>query len=348
MSAMKFSEIKNDTQLWNFMTDPSDSLVESLSKLHGSIMILGGSGKMGKELVGLIRNADKINSTKREIYVASTFSDPAGLDQALFNKMDVTCFKGDLSDEQFLSSLPDAPNVVYMMGFKFGSSHDWKRSFQLNSVVPYLVGSKYINSRIVVFSSGNPYPHTEKKGPGCREDEPLDPVGIYGWSIVARESSFRITAEINQNQRISFYRLMYAQHLNYGVLIDLARMVWQGEPISLAMPAVNLVSQRDANEAAIRSFEKCSNDPWTVNVSGPVFQVRVILAKLEHLMNRKARVMDDESSSALLADDRRCIEAFGNYRDDVEEMIMGAAFWVKGGGSYWKKPTQFGRTRHDY
>jgi hypothetical protein len=73
-----------------------------------------------------------------------------------------------------------------------------------------------------------------------------------------------------------------------------------------------------------------------------------MLAKLEHLMNRRARVMDDESSNALLAEDSRCIEAFGNYRDDVEEMIMGAAFWVMGGGSYWNKPTQFGRTRHDY
>jgi nucleoside-diphosphate-sugar epimerase len=321
-------------------------LVNSLSHLQGAIMILGGSGKMGKELVGLIRNADKINSTKREIYVASTFSDPLG--QELFNKMGVRCFAGDLSNESFLASLPDAPNVVYMMGFKFGSSHDWKRSFHLNSVVPYLVGSKYQHAKIVVFSSGNPYPHTYKNGPGCNEEAPLDPIGIYGWSIVARESSFRITAENNPNQRIAFYRLMYAQHLNYGVLIDLARMVWQGDPISLAMPAVNLVSQRDANEVAIRSFEKCSNDPWIINVAGPVFQVREILGRLERLMNRKARVMDDESANALLADDSRCLETFGNYRDQVEELISGAASWVMRGGSYWQKPTQFGRARHDY
>ena len=104
------------------MTDPSDRLIESLHHLKGSIIILGGSGKMGKELVGLIRNADQFNSTKREIAVASTFSDPSGQDQALFESMDVRCFKGDLSNEGFLNSLPDAPNVVYMMGFKFGSS----------------------------------------------------------------------------------------------------------------------------------------------------------------------------------------------------------------------------------
>ena len=141
---------------------------------------------------------------------------------------------------------------------------------------------------------------------------------------------------------------MCAQHLNYGVLIDLARMVWNCDPISLAMPAVNLVSQRDANEVAIRSFEKCANNPWAINVAGPVWQVRDIIGRLEILMNKKARVMYDESETALLADDSRCIHAFGNHRDKVEHMIKGAANWVLCGGSYWNKPTQFGRAKHDY
>ena len=345
---MRFSDITHDQQLWDFMTDPSDSLVDCLSRLVGSIMILGGSGKMGKELVGFIRKADAINGINRKICVASTFSDPSGKDIALFQSMGVTCFKGDLSNEDFLNSLPDAPNVVYMMGFKFGSSHDWKRSFHLNSIVPYHVGLKYKDSKIVVFSSGNPYPHSPKKGPGCNEEHPLDPIGIYGWSIVARESSFRITAENNPNQQLAFYRLMYAQHLNYGVLIDLAKMVLQGEPISLAMPAVNLVSQRDANEVAIKSFEKCDNNPWIVNVAGPVLQVRDIVGQLEKNMNKQAVLLNDENEEALLADDSRCIENFGSYRDKVDEMIKAAANWVSNGGAYWNKPTQFGRPKHDY
>jgi len=345
---MRFSDITNDQQLWNFMTDPSDSLVDSLFRLVGPIMILGGSGKMGKELVGLIRKADAKNGNKRVIYVASTFSDPSGKDIALFQSMDVTCFKGDLSNEDFLNSLPDAPNVVYMMGFKFGSSHDWKLSFHLNSITPYLVGSKYKNSKIVVFSSGNPYPHTSKTGPGCNEEHPLDPTGIYGWSIVARESSFKVTAENNPNQQLAFYRLMYAQHLNYGVLIDLARMVLQGEPISQAMPAVNLVSQRDANEVAIKSFQKCDNNPWIVNVAGPVLQLRDIVGELERNMNKEVLLLSDEIENALLADDKRCIATFGSYRDKVDEMIEAAAKWVSNGGVYWNKPTQFGKAKHDY
>ncbi len=345
---MRFSEIATDKQLWDFMTDPSDRLVESVSKLDGSIMLLGGSGKMGKELVGIIRKADKENGTQREIMVASTFSDPSGSDISLFEGMGVICFKGDLSNEAFLNALPDVPNVVYMMGFKFGSSQDWQRAFHLNSVVPYLVGTKYKNAKIVVFSSGNPYPHISRFGPGCPEEVPLDPMGIYGWSIVARENSFRVTAEKNPNQKIAIYRLMYAQHLNYGVLIDLARMVKHGESISQAMPAVNLVSQWDANEVAIRCFEKCANNPWIINVAGPVWQVKDIVSELEKIMHKKAVLLDDASDLALLADDTRSQVALGSYRDEVKDMIKGAANWVNNGGSYWNKPTQFGRAKHDY
>jgi nucleoside-diphosphate-sugar epimerase len=345
---MHFRDIKNDNQLWGFMTDPSDQLVESISKLEGPILILGGSGKMGKELVGLLRNADRKHHLKREISVASTFSNPNEEDIRLLQSLNVNIYKGNLSDEQFLNSLPDAPNVVYMMGFKFGSSGDWQRAYHLNAITPYLVGKKYSNSRIVVFSSGNPYPHTSKSGTGCDENTQLDPKGIYGWSIVARESAFRITAELSPNQHSVFYRLMYAQHLCYGVLIDLARMIKNSEPISMAMPAVNLVSQRDANEIALRSFELCSHDPGIINVAGPVWQVRDIVERLEKYLGQKATLIDDEDENALIADDSFCIQKFGEYRDDVEDMIEAAARWVSIDGSYWNKPTFFGRADHRY
>lgn len=303
---------------------------------------------MGKELVGLLKNADKINGVKRAIFIASTFSDPSGRDLAILEQLNVTCFKGDLTDKKFLISLPDAPNVIYMMGFKFGSSKDWERSFHLNSIVPFLVGSKYHKSKIVVFSSGNPYPHTPRSGRGCSEDAQLDPIGIYGWSIVARESSFSLTAKTNPEQKIAYYRLMYAQHLQYGVLVDLAKMIKNGEPISLAMPAVNLVSQRDANEVAIRCFESCDNDPWTLNVAGPVWQVKEIVTRMEHYLGRKAVLLEDEEELALLADDEKCLNAFGSYKDNCEDMIQGASIWVKNNGSDWGKPTHFGRAKHDY
>jgi nucleoside-diphosphate-sugar epimerase len=343
---VRFDSINNDGQLWDFMTDPSMALLDCLSKLDGDMLVLGGSGKMGKELVGLVRNGDSRNGKKRRIHVASSFSNPEDLE--IFRKMDVTCSVGDLADESFLHSLPEAPLAIYMMGFKFGSGADWRRSFHLNAVVPYLAGRKYANSRIVVFSSGNPYPHSDMHSSGCRESTPLDPVGIYGWSIVARESAFATTAMNFPQQKICLFRLMYAQHLNYGVLVDLARMVWKGEPVSLKMPAVNLVSQRDANEVAIRSLEHCSNPGIVLNVAGPVVKVRDIVREMAGIMGKKYHFMDEGSDQALIANDDLCRKIFGNYRDRVDEMILGASRWIMNGGSTWEKPTYFGRADHRY
>ena len=329
------------------MTTPSEGLVQSLAKLGtDDMMILGGSGKMGKELVGLVQNSDRSNGNSRSIMVASTFSNAE--DQRDLEELGVTCHKGDLSDEKFLNSLPEAPYVVYMMGFKFGSSGDWRRSFQMNSVVPYLVGQKYCNSSIVVFSSANPYPHTSRHGSGAKETDALSPVGIYGWSIVARESSFHTTALQNPNQKISIYRLMYAQHLQYGVLVDLARMINNDEPISLDMPAVNLISQRDANEVALKSFEKCNKEGWIVNAAGPVWPVRTIVRLLSEYLGKEPSLIGTEAEEALLADDSLARSTFGAYQDTSQEMIKAAAIWVGNGGDYWNKPTQFGRVKHDY
>jgi len=344
---MKFTDIKNIEGLWQFMTTPSEGLVQSLSKLgSGDMMILGGSGKMGKELVGLLQNSDSKNGVARKIMVASTFSNTQ--DKKDLEDLNVSCFKGDLSDEHFLNSLPDAPFVVYMMGFKFGSSGDWRRSFQMNSVVPYLVGQKYQNSSIVVFSSGNPYPHTSRHGSGAKEKDDLSPVGIYGWSIVARESSFKTTALQNDNQKISIYRLMYAQHLQYGVLVDLARMIINNEQISLGMPAVNLISQRDANEVAIKSFEKCNKEGWVVNAAGPVWPLRTIAELLGEYLEKEVRFDGNDIEEALLADDSLAVDTFGAYQDSGQQMIEAAAVWVQNGGDYWNKPTHFGRVKHDY
>ncbi len=343
---MRFNDIKNDEHLWEFMTEPSEKFVNRMIQIEGSILVLGGSGKMGKELVGLIRQADKFNDINRNIFVASTFSNPSDL--ILLEKLGVKCLKGDLADDSFLNTLPVTPNLIYMMGFKFGSSNDHRKAFHLNSIVPYLIGLKYSNSRIIVFSSGNPYPHTSISKSGCIESDKLSPTGIYGWSIVARESAFRTTAMKNKAQKNCFYRLMYAQHLNYGVLIDLAQMVYNNETISLSMPAVNLISQRDANEIAISSLTECKNEGLTINVSGPVWSVKTIVEKQAEILNRTPKLLDNEADTALIASDKLSRSLFWEYRDQGEEMIEAAANWISKNGNTWGKPTNFGKVNHRY
>ena len=343
---MNFTNVQNDADVWELMTEPTPVLVDVVRTFSEDVLVLGGSGKMGKELIGMLQMADREAGFERRISVASTFSNPSDLKD--LSDLGVDCLQGDLSSPAFLASLPDAPNVFYMMGFKFGSSKDWRRAFHLNSIVPYQVGDRYRNSRIVVFSSGNPYPHSRIDGKGCAEDAELDPMGVYGWSIVARESSFATTAMMSSAQKLTLFRLMYAQHFCYGVLADLADLVKRNMPVSLAMPAVNLVSQRDANHAALCALRYCDNPAWLLNVAGPVYPVRRIVEDLASVMNTKPVFADEESETALLADDSLCLKTIGPYRDSYEDMLTGIAKWVSGNGTNWNKPTYFGSVQHKY
>ena len=235
-----------------------------------------------------------------------------------------------------------------MPGFKFGSSDNWEKAVHVNCILPYHVGEKFRESRIVVFSSANPYAFTTRASGGSREGDPLDPKGIYGWSIVARESSFAITARKYSGQSVCYYRLAYAQHLAYGVLVDLAKYILEGKEISVTVPYVNLVSQRDANDRAIRALEICANPPSVLNVSGPPFAVRDIAARLGEMLGKKPLLVGDEPELSQVINDGYCVERFGTYIDSVDDIMTAAVNWVKNNGDYWGKPTKFGEVKREY
>jgi hypothetical protein len=345
---MRMNEVATEQQLREFMATPTDGLVEFARGLEGDFVALGVGGKVGPELVETLVRADRLAGVHRTVHAASRFSDPSDGAERALRGLGVVIHKGDLSDRAFLDGLPDAPNIVYMAGVKFGSSRDWRLTFHMNCIMPYLVGERFGRSRIVAYSSGNPYPHSAAGSAGPAEDAPLAPHGVYAWSIVAREAAFQTTAARSPGQEVCLFRLQYAQHLAYGVLIDLARMVQAGEPVSLAMPAVNLVSQRDAIDVSLRALGLCANPPSVLNCAGPALRVREVVEKLAACLGRQPRFAEGEGETAALCDDALAVRTFGPYRDAPEEMIEAAARWVAAGGAYWGKPTLFGRVRHEY
>ncbi len=345
---MNIAEIADSRQLREYMSSPTDGVIECVRKVDGDILVLGGSGKMGPELTEMIVRADAVAGIERKIAVASTFSNPRERTAELLHELGVTVYKGELTDPDFLRTLPASRNVVYMPGFKFGSSENWEKAVQVNCILPYLVGERYPDSRIVVFSSANPYAYTTPASGGSREGDRLDPKGIYGWSIVARESSFAITARRHPAQSSCFYRLTYAQHLAYGVLVDLARYILEGKEISLSVPYVNLVSQRDAIDRAIRALEICANPPSILNVSGPAYAVRDVARKLGEMLGKKPLLVGEEPAHCLVVNDAFGVKRFGPYHDPLEEMMTAVVRWVRNNGDYWDKPTKFGEVRHQY
>jgi hypothetical protein len=342
------TDIANDAQLREYMTAPTPGVLECVRKVGGDLLILGGSGKMGPELTEMIVRADAMTGTTRTITVASTFSNPADRTAERLTELGTRVLKGELTDPAFLASLPETPNVIYMPGFKFGSSDNWEKAVHVNCILPYMVGEKFPTSRIVVFSSANPYAFTTFASGGSREGDALDPKGIYGWSIVARESAFAITARRHPAQRTSFYRLAYAQHLAYGVLVDLARYILEGSEISLSVPYVNLVSQRDANDRAIRSLEICSNPPALLNVSGRPYAVRDIAHRLGAMLGKEPKLVGEEPAISQVINDDNCVQRFGPYIDAVDDIMTAVVAWVRNNGTYWGKPTKFGVVKREY
>ena len=82
----------------------------------------------------MLRRADLAAGVRRDISVASTFSDPAT--RAELEAGGIRCLTGDLADPAVLAALPEAAHVIYLLGFKFGSGADWRRAFHLNGIVP--------------------------------------------------------------------------------------------------------------------------------------------------------------------------------------------------------------------
>src|SRR6266516_187422 len=136
----------------------------------------------------------------------------------------------DLLDPASLARLPDAPNVIYMAGMKFGATGNESLTWAMNSLLPGLVSERFRHSRIAAFSTGNIYGLTPVARGGSLETDAPNPAGEYAMSCLGRErvlEHFSRTA----NTKVSILRLNYATELRYGVLVDIAQRVYSGKPV---------------------------------------------------------------------------------------------------------------------
>ncbi len=137
----------------------------------------------------------------------------------------------------------------------------------INTIVPSLVADRFRESRIVVFSTGNVYPLRDAASGGSREADPPAPLGEYAQSCLGRERVFEHFSH-RHGLLCVLFRLNYAVDLRYGVLVDIARKVYAGAPVSFIVPAFNVIWQRDANSYALRSLEYCDAPPRILNITG--------------------------------------------------------------------------------
>jgi nucleoside-diphosphate-sugar epimerase len=253
----------------------------------------------------------------------------------------VEAVRCDLLNEEDVKRLPDAPNVVYMPGRKFGSTGDEGTTWAINCYLPALVCKRYAASRIVSFSTGNVYAFTRRDTGGPTEEAPLAPVGEYGMSALGRERMFGYFSRA-LNVPVAIIRLNYAVDLRYGVLVDLARKVQAGEPVDLTMGHFNVIWQGDASAMTLRAFDHCAVPPRAFNVTGPdVLSVRQVCGRFAGRFGVAPHFTGVEADTALLSNAAAGLKALGPARVSSETLIDRVADWLLRGGRLLAKPTHF-------
>src|SRR3954447_24557882 len=175
-------------QLYQQLLLPSNDLIADIAKINGNILILGVGGKMGPSMAKLTKQAVDIAGVNKKIIGVSRFSEK-GLEDEL-NKHGIETIAADLLNEEQLQLLPEAENVIYLAGTKFGTKGNEHFTWAMNVYLPGRVADKYKNSHVVVFSTGNVYPFTPVESKGASEEQLPEPVGEYAQSCLGRERIF--------------------------------------------------------------------------------------------------------------------------------------------------------------
>ncbi|MGP3930002.1 NAD-dependent epimerase/dehydratase family protein [Nonomuraea sp. KM88] len=330
--------MRTTAELEERLARPGAGLVDDLGRLPGDIMILGAGGKLGPSLVRLALNATRGD---RRIIAVSRFGEP-GLADAL-RADGATVVSADVSDERALRDLPEAPNVVFLVGAKFGTQGRAHAAWFTNTYLPGRVADRFRESRIAALSTGNVYPLVPVAGGGSTEDSPTGPVGDYAMSCLGRERVLTHFSE-TYGTRVALLRLNYAVELRYGVLVDLAQKILAGEPVDLMTGQVNVVWQGYANEVTLRSLLLADAPPYVLNVTGPeLISVRQAALALGEALGKEPVLTGEEAPTALLSNAGRCHRLFGYPELTPAELIEHTARWVADGGPLLGKPTKFER-----
>ena len=324
--------VTSTEELEDELSRPSEADIEFLRHLEGDILILGATGKMGPSLARLCRRAaDAAGPARRIVAVSRRPVAEPGVDV-------VAC---DLLDRAQVAQLPACPNVLYLAGRKFGSSDSPELTWAMNTIVPANVAERFRESRIVVFSTGNVYALRPLAAGGSRETDPPAPVGEYAQSCLGRERVFEYFAK-SHGLRCLFFRLNYAVDLRYGVLVDIARKVYAGEPVDLTVPAFNVIWQRDANSYALRALAHCATPPRILNVTGlDTVTVRASAEFFAARFARPCRFRGDPGPVALLSDASAAAALMGPPGVSTARLMELVADWVRSGGASLDKPTHF-------
>lgn len=287
----------------------------------------------------MARRATDLAGVKRRVIGVSRFSDSR--EEAGLKAHGVETVRCDLLEDSAVDRLPDAPNVIFLAGMKFGSTGNEAATWAMNSFLPGVVCRKFRSSRVVAFSTGGVYGLAPVERGGSQETDAVHPVGEYAMSCLGRE---RILEHFSRTEsiRMAVVRLFYACELRYGVLVDLAQKIMAGAEIDLEMGYFNIIWQADSNAITLRALEHAAVPPLVLNVTGPeLLRVREVAAALGARLGREPLLRGKEQETSCIGNAELAHRLFGPPRIPASQLLEWTAAWAKRGGEILAKPTHF-------
>lgn len=322
-------------QLEEFMSTPSERLVEYFKGLEGDIMVIGAGGKIGPTMATMARRAAEEARVRKEVYAV----DVQRL-KALEGK-GIRTLQCDLLDRGAVGALPQVENVVFMAGRKFGSSGSEWLTWAINVMVPHNVAEVCRNSRIAVFTTGCVYPVVDVSTGGSVETDPAAPIGEYAMSCLGRERVFDHYAA-EKGTKVVQIRLNYSLELRYGVLVDIGTKVYNGQPVDVTTGFMNGIWQGDCCDQVLRSFAFAASPSAVLNITGPeMVSVRWLAKRFGELFGKPARITGQENGKAYLSNASKANALFGNPSVPIGKIIEWTADWIQRGGENLGRPTHF-------
>lgn len=332
-------QFKDEEALEEALSRPSVELIEQMKDLEGDIIFLGVSGKMGISMACMAKRACESGGVEKRILGVSRFS--AAGNKAYLEKSGIETIAGDLLEPRFLRSLPEADNVVYLAGTKFGTQGNEPYTWAMNAYLPGLIANRFRRSRMVALSTGCVYPLVDVNSTGSFETDSLGPVGEYAQSCLGRERMFEYGSRQFGTKTV-LIRLNYSVEMRYGVLVDIAQKVAHEEPVDVSMGFVNVIWQGDANDRILRSFPYCESPARPINVTGSeILSIREVAQTLGELLGKTPVIVGKEQESALLSNASWILHRLGQPSVSLDKVLKWTAHWISSHQRLLGKPTHF-------
>lgn len=328
-------------ELDELASEPDRGVIDTLSRLDGDVLVAGAGGKMGFHLSLMLRRGFDVLGMSNRVIAASRFEDGAAREK--FASRYITTLSADLTDPEAVASLPNAANVFYLAGMKFGTSDSPETLKRFNEEMPALVAERFAESSIVALSTGCVYPFVGSDSGGSTEEDEVGPVGDYAASCLGRERAFLAASEASGTP-LALIRLNYAVDLRYGVLVDLALKVYSGEPVDVTMGYFNCIWQGDAVAHTIRSLECAAASPghFLMNLTGSrVLSVRDVALAFGEIFGKVVDFTGSEAETAWLSNASKCHQRFGPPSVTEESLISWVADWIDHERPILGRPTHF-------